>query len=424
MSETRHRKGKRPGRRSRGLQLVERDGYWHVHGTVRAAGRSIRVRRSLGLPADASKQDEAEALIDSIKDDVTAEATGQKRKGDAVGIAARAYLMAPRERPLAPSAIRIVQEITKQFGPRRLNDIPRKDWTTWVDARQRGNKAATRERFLNGVVAFLRFSAEHHGLQEVPKFIRDKKARNPVRRARRRVEDLRPDLIWRLFNACHISVRAQLAAEWSTGGRVSSILYGARVADLILAPGREQITYRNTKNGKDVSAALSPTAAAVLREYIEWRGNLHDREAPLFLTYKKQPYTDNGKAWGGQNKTAFNAAKRRARRGLLNDAFEESRRLRAAGDRAAALEVLLAARNDVRLLRRVTQHWFRHLMATRMAHKDLRGTMEQGGWDDHRSVMGYVHDVPERRRALVSEFDDLGTFLNPTMDRMANDQSS
>ena len=114
MSEASGRKGKRAGRRSRGLQLADRDGFWHVHGTVRAAGRSIRVRRSLGLPADAHHQEEAEALLDVLREDVKAEATGQQRKGDAVAVAARAYLNADRVRPLAPSAIRIVQEIVRQ----------------------------------------------------------------------------------------------------------------------------------------------------------------------------------------------------------------------------------------------------------------------------------------------------------------------
>jgi hypothetical protein len=28
--------------------------------------------------------------------------------------------------------------------------------------------------------------------------------------------------------------------------------------------------------------------------------------------------------------------------------------------------------------------------------------MDQGGWLDVRSVMGYSHDVPDRRRAVVA----------------------
>lgn len=405
------RKGKRTGRRTRGLELKERDGFYHVHGTVRVGQRSVRVRRSLGLPADAESEEAAWTEIDKIRADILAEAQGKPTRGDPVSIAARAYLTSPRERPLAPSAIRIVQEIVKRFGTKFLNDIGDKAWKTWVDGRQLGNKPATRERFLNGVVAFQHFAQEHHGLKEPTKFVRDKKARNPQKRARRSVSQLRPDLIGAILDACHITLRAQLAMEWSTGARVSSILYGAKLCDLILAPGREQLIFRDTKNGKDVPAALHPATVGVMHDYLKWRGGLHDREQPLFLTYKRKPYADNGKAGGGQNKTGFKAGLRRARRTLLDRTFSRARQLRRAGQREQALSVLLEARADARLLRRVTQHWFRHMLATRMAHRDLKGTMEQGGWEDHRSVLGYVHDVPERRRSLVAEFEGFGTSL-------------
>ena len=58
------------------------------------------------------------------------------------------------------------------------------------------------------------------------------------------------------------------------------------------------------------------------------------------------------------------------------------------------------------LLGKVTQHWFRHRLATLMLRKDPRAAMEQGGWLDIRSVIGYSHDVPEYRRQLVAEMDD------------------
>ncbi|WP_180982428.1 tyrosine-type recombinase/integrase [Methylocella silvestris] len=307
---------------------------------------------------------------------------------------------------MAPTVIRIIKEIVGKFGTRRLNDIRPDEWRAWVAQRQAGNKAATRERFVSGVAAFQNFCVAHHKLKKPTKFERDKAARNPRRRARRRVADLRPDLIKQLFDAAHISLRAQLAAEWSTGARVSSILYGARICDVMLAPGRETITFRETKNGDDVAAALHPTAARILREYVDWRGGLHDREAPFFLTYKRKPYADNGRGGGGQNKTAFLAAKRRARRAILGRAFDEAKGLKRRGRREDALSVLLRARDDARLLRRLTQHWFRHLLATRMRH-DLRAAMEQGGWRDERSILGYIHDVPEGRRAIVTAFEDI-----------------
>jgi hypothetical protein len=372
---------------------------------MRAAGRSIRLRRSLGLPAEAALYDVAWDEVRQIEKDIRAEANGEKPRGDPVAIAGAAYLQRRRSRPLGASAIRIIKEIVAKFGPRRLNDIPAEDWKTWVDARQSGNTSETREKYLNIVTAFQRFAVKHHKMAGVVEFDRDKKARNPRRRARRHVDLLRADLIGLLLQSAHISVRAQMVTEWSTGARVSSVLYGVRVCDVNLAPGRETIIFRDTKNGDDVTAALHPSAAAVLRDYAAWRGRLHDREAPFFLTYKRDPYADNGKSGGGQNKTGFNAAKRRARRAILEEAFRRARRLRKVEKRAKALDILLAARNDARLLRKITQHWFRHMLATRMRH-DLKAAMEQGGWRDERSILGYIHDVPDERRATVAAFDD------------------
>jgi hypothetical protein len=54
-------------------------------------------------------------------------------------------------------------------------------------------------------------------------------------------------------------------------------------------------------------------------------------------------------------------------------------------------------------LTQLTPHWFRHLLATTMVGLgDLQAAMDQGGWLDVRSVMGYSHDVPDRRRAVVA----------------------
>jgi site-specific recombinase XerD len=416
------RKGKRPGRRPRGVTLKERDGYWHAVGSLRIAGRSVRIRQSLGLAVAATAQSEAETSLESFLEDIKARVTGKAGRGDPVAIAAAGYLSKPRKRPLGAASVNIVKEAVKKFGGRRLNEVRADEWKQWIDGgtkpdgttfpgRMTGNKAATRERFIGGLLAFLNFARRHHGLAAVPSFERDQAARNPNRRVRRRVGDLKPELVRHLFDACHISVRAQLAVERSTGARVSSILYAARVCDLILAKGREQITFPATKNGEDVHAALDSTAIAVLREYLKWRGKLHDREAPLFLTFRRQPYTDNGKAGGGQNKTGFNAAKRRAAAAIVAAGEAAHARLTKAGQRKAATEARDQAGADAALVGKVTQHWFRHALAQKMLRRDPRSAMEQGGWLDIRSVMGYSHDAPEYRRLLVREMDDMDTKL-------------
>jgi len=415
------RGAKRPGRRARGIAVIERGGFWHVVGTVVARGRSVRVRKSTGLAARRDLYDTAWDEARRIEAEIIGEITGARRPGDFLSVAAERYLTRKRERPLGASTISIVQELVAAFGTRRLNDIPDREWQAFVDRRHAANAAATRERYLNAVVAFLAWCASpksNAGLATVPAFDRDAKARNPNRRARRRVREMRPDLIGRLIRAAHIAVRAQLAVEWSTGARVSSVLHGCRVCDLILAPGRSQITFHDTKNGTSVTAALHPAAVRVLEDYLAWRGRLHDREAPLFLTPLRRPYKDVGGAWSGQNKTAFNAAKRRAAGDLRRDAAATARTLRTENRRAEAWDAIAAAKADAALLGQVTQHWFRHLLATRLLQiGDIRTAMDQGGWIDQRSVMGYSHDAPEHRRRIVDALDGFDTTLTHDRDQ-------
>lgn len=405
------RAGKPARRRPRTVKLTKRDGYWHATGTLIASGRSTRIRKSLGLSVATISFRQAEIALAEYIEDEKARITGAAGRGDTVAVAALGYLSAVRARPLGASTIRIVKKIKVRFDGRRLNTICVDEWRAWVDELMAGRKAETRERFLNGVVGFLNFARRNHGLTIMPEFERDKKARNPNRRTRRRTEELRPDLIQALFDAAHISLRAQLAVEYSTGARVSSNLYGVRLCDLNLGKGREQITFRGTKNGEDVTAALNATAVSILTEYLEWRGMLSDREAPLFVTYRREPYTDNGRAYGGQNKTAFRAARRRAIAAIRSAAQSKAVRTLAGGKtkaaEKAAKEILEQAEVDAVLLGRVTQHWFRHMLATRLMRKDPRAAMEQGGWLDIRSVIGYAQDVPEHRRQLVVEMDEV-----------------
>jgi hypothetical protein len=147
------------------------------------------------------------------------------------------------------------------------------------------------------------------------------------------------------------------------------------------------------------------------REYLAWRGPFPRRDDALFVTPRGAPYAyrRNG---GGQTKSAFNAAKRRAIAGLRLGYADRARQCRRAGDRKGAHAALAQAANDEALLSRVTQHWFRHLLATTLVRRDPRAAMEQGGWLDIRSVMGYAFDVPEHSHALVRENDNLGTLID------------
>jgi integrase len=169
------------------------------------------------------------------------------------------------------------------------------------------------------------------------------------------------------------------------------------------------ITFRGTKSGEDVHSVLSASAVKILKDYLAWRGDLvgdlDDREAKLFLTPDGKPYKDNGGRWGDQNKNAFKGARRRAQAAIVAAGEAKARTANRARQWHVAKAARAAAAADAALIGKVTQHWFRHRLATLWLRRDPRAAMEQGGWLDIRSIMGYSHDAPEFRRQVADELD-------------------
>jgi hypothetical protein len=398
---------RKPARRPPGLAIIERDGRFHLSGRIRIKGRSIRVRESTGLAALAANREAAEECRRQKEQEIRDAVLWGIHPTVPLAVAAEAYLKRKRDRPLNAIDVSRIKELDRKFGARRLNEITEAEWNKFVDERTTGRAAVTRERFIDLVVSFLKWCKappQRWLSAELPVFNRDRKAREHKEARARRVGELRPELVALLIEHASPHLKGQTAIEWSTGARVSSIIYGCRLCDYSAVPGREQITFHDTKNGRRVEAAVHPWAAAIMAEYLTWRGRLHDREGPLFLTEQRQPYTDNAKAAGGQTKTAFKGMVRRTIATLRHDALTEAARLRRSGHGAAARDHWRAVRDgDIALLAQLTPHWFRHLLATTLQATDLKSTMEQGGWIDPRSVMRYMHDVPERRRQLVAQ---------------------
>lgn len=400
----------RHGKASPGIKVVERDGYWHIHGTCRVGGRSVRVRRSTELPARPELREQADAIRLRIEQEIRQEVIHGVKPSIAVALAARDWLTRPRERSIGSTDIWAIKKVTRKFGTRMLREIGEDEWDRFVTECMTGRAASTRERFLNSVLAFLGWCAKRprRWLDELPAFDRNSKARNPNTRARRRIEDVDADLIHFMLSYASPHLKAQLLVEQCTGARVSSILHGCRLCDIILADDRAQITFHDTKNGEAVTAHLHPVVAKGLREYLEFRKSLHDREGPLFLT-------DHGKAYkpgrGTQNKTAFNAMKRRAALALRQQGAKAVREMRAAGRREDAREHVGYVKDRARLIGQITQHWFRHLLADAMlkAGADIRTVMNQGGWLDQKSVIGYSRDVEEYRRQKVNQLPIVGS---------------
>jgi site-specific recombinase XerD len=399
------------GRRAFGLEVVERDGRWHLRGTVAVKDRSRRIRKSTGLPSTGDNLDAAHEIRRQVEAQTRDELLFGLASSVSLSVATDTYVARPRQRPLNAGDVDRLTELASVFGHRMLNRIDDQEWLAWIDRRMKGNAPVTRERYIDLIMAFLAWCRKRprQWLAELPVIERDRAARQRTQRRARRVGDLRPELIERLMRHAPPHLKGQLAIMWSTGARVSSVLYGCRLCDYLAAPGREQISFHNTKNGRRVDAAVHPWAAAVMTEYLEWRGRLHDREAPLFLTDRRQPYARK-RHGGGQMKTAFRAMINRAGRELRREALVEAARLRQQGRFAEARTNWLTVRSDLELLAQLTPHWFRHRLATALVH-DVRAAMEQGGWEDYRSVVGYSHDVPERRRSLIGQMDAPGGLV-------------
>jgi site-specific recombinase XerD len=384
---------------SPGPRVVERDGHWHIIGTLRVDGRSVRIRRSSELPARPELREQAEALRDKWCTEIRREVVHGVKPSVPLAIAAHQYLNRSRVRPLNGFDVKVLQEITRRFGTRELKAIPDADWNKFIDKRQAGNKPQTRERYLDAVFTFLNWAAEEPRcwLTRLPAIDRDNDARKPRTPSRRRVVDLRPGLIALMIDHAGWHLKPQLAVEWSTGARVSSILFGCRICDAVLVHGRGQITFHDTKNGDSVTSALHDWTVDVVVDYLRRRGTVRDREAPLFVTPSGKPYSRRGHdaGTGGQNKNAFRGMRCRTVKSLL--------RLSVQARRADDLDTALRLRADARLVAQVTQHWFRHMLSTSLLSRgtDLRTVMSQGGWRDPRSALRYAHTVTKVQRAAV-----------------------
>jgi hypothetical protein len=386
-----------------GLRISVRGRTFHATGTVRVGLGSQRIRTTLKIPATKENKGEAEREVRSVV------ARARHKLGGGVVRKAVSTLVAERfESYIGPSDRRILQDLTAKFTVRILWDIPPEEIVAFVNDRQRGNRPETRERYITGICAFLNpliAAGQYPGL---PEFKRDQRARNPLKRARRNVQQFRVQLLEDIIDSAHPTLAIQLTIEFVTGSRVSSIVHGCTLGDLELK--KMTLTFRNTKNGDDVVCALPTSIKRDLDRYLEWRqvqvrkGRVPPgSDQPLFLHYKGRPYKPNSGAWGTQNKTAFNNAKQRAARKMGQRYDRAIQALETSGDQREIDRLRRLKADDLNLLARITQHWLRHKFATEAGRKDMKAAMAQGGWRDSRSIVGYLIPDAEYQRGMVEE---------------------
>ena len=146
--------------------------------------------------------------------------------------------------------------------------------------------------------------------------------------------------------------------------------------------------FRDTKNSRDRAAALPPLAVVTLANLPYDDEGLRTRSGPVFRRDDGEPYVDRQGLEGGQIKTAFAGACRRA--GLI--AWEQDGDERASPTRAIAAGPF----TPVRWRATATPHDLRHTWATWFyaITKDTLLLKAEGGWLESRMVERYAHLMP------------------------------
>jgi integrase len=331
------------------LKLIRRPGRpcWYIHGTV----RGISVRETTGTADRAAAEDvrirrENEILQRSIHG---AHATAT------FGEAALSYLELGGEKVF-------MQKICDRIKDTPLKDIDQDFIDKLALAMYPNTKSSSRARAVYTPISAVLHHAAARKLCPKPSISRPKQSPG-------RVRWLKPEEAERLIEACSPHLRPLVIFLFATGTRLSEALY-LDWRDVDLGRGHVNIVGIDDGSGeistKNDEARGVPLHARMIAEFRK----LGPRETgPVFLTHKGKPYAPpQGWSGGGQIKTGFNAACRRA--GVKN----------------------------------FTPHCCRHTWATwhYQANHDLQQLMRDGGWKTLAMVLRYAHANSEHATRSVA----------------------
>jgi integrase len=348
-----------------GLECRQISCFWWVYGTLRLKDRSVRLRKSLGIPAD-RPQHEAEAARAAIENQYIAESVFGVKPSATFATITLSWL-----NTALPGATDILMSkvLVKRFGAKMVRDIVSADIAEFI-ASMANRKPATINRYLNPLHAILSLGVRLGYADTLPHFERPRVKKTLINKMLSMPE------IDTLFDGLAPHAQDVVALLGTSGCRVSEAVY-LQIPDVILADGRERVIFRNTKNGETYGAAMHPFAVPFILRAIGKR-----REGAVFLTDKGVPYKVKAHG-GGQIKTAW----RKARAHLVTSLKEVGQH-----DRAAVVA-------------QATPHWLRHTFASHLMAQGetVKTIMEAGRWKTARLVWEtYGHLAPDATRDAVN----------------------
>jgi integrase len=314
------------------LKLIQRrkGGNWHIHGTV----RGVPVREATGT----ADRKAAEEIRIKRENDILQRSIHGAHATATFEEAALSYLeLGGSEAFLLPIIDRIAKIPLAKIDQDFIDKL--------ALAMFPNNKPSSRTRSVYTPISAVLHHAAKRKLCPSPSISRP--APSPGR-----VRWLQPAEAERLIDACSPHLRPLVVFLFATGARLSEALYlDWRDVDLV----RGHAQFIETKNGEARGVPLHARVIAELRK-------LDPQESgAVFLTNEGKPYAKprewNGGGGGGQIKTAFDGACRRA-------GIED-----------------------------FTPHCCRHTWATwhYQANHDLQLLMRVGGWKTLAMVLRYAH---------------------------------
>lgn len=336
------------------LTLFQRGAVWYVRGTVGPTGRKIKVYESTNTPhrnlADAYRAKREAELFES--------AIFGKRDPVAFRAAAQSYLNFEAR---SQRTIDYATALTDYFGDTLLDNIGQDQADAAVETIVGTTAApATKVRVVyTPLIAILNFGAPREWCK--PPLI--EKPRTPKGKTRW----LTPAEAEALIAGAAPHLKPLLTFFLCTGARVSEAL-DLDWADVHLSALK--VMLRDTKNGRDRVAHLPPAAILAI-------ANMPHREGKVFRRDDGEPYADRERWEGGQIKTAFSTALRRAH-----------------------------------IVTRTRPHDLRHTFATRFypLTKDFMLLKDEGRWQTLSMVERYAHLMPPD---LVSQIAGVWAGAHP-----------
>lgn len=349
------------------LRIVRRGRIWHIHGVVRASssGEGVAVRESAHT--------EDRALAEARRAAREAELYAGLVVGRGVPVrfdaAAVSYLEAqPRSSRTAAMVGRLVRHFGRQdvarIGQPHVDDAVRA--IVGVDA-----APATKLRSVIAPVSAILHHAHRRGWCEAPSFERP-------RIATATPAWLSPAEAERLIAASSPHLAVLVTFLLCTGARLSEALY-LPWSDVDLIGRRATFRAERTKSGRERAARLPPRAIEALEL-------IPHRDGMVFRRDDGEPYTARD-GDGGQIKTAFRAACRRAGLGQWGLRVSEAGPAR-------------------RWLPAVTPHDLRHTWASWSfcVDRDPMRLRDEGGWSTISMVERYAHRAPTELAAEAVAF--------------------